>query len=293
MGKKMEFKNRRVLVIEDDGENKSGWQQELRRIFEAEKFNVDTAENCGEALTKLENTSYELVTLDLDLGRGINIEWKMIADRLREFHPTTTVFIVTACDEAEPAMDAINYFPVSGYFLKQHFHFDVFKQKLREISFVPLTASLDQIEYLCKKFNTVARQLLYRHGNRPTLSIANEYDVQDLLRALLRLYFDDIRVEEHTPSFCSGSSRIDFLLKDEQIAIETKMTREGLSDKKVGKELVEDISYYRQHPHCKTLACFIYDPEGRIKNRLGVIKDVEGLGTEGVMVKVFIYPTDE
>jgi len=80
---------------------------------------------------------------------------------------------------------------------------------------------------ICNRFTRVARQLLHRRENRSTLESKDEYDVQDLLHALLQIYFDDIRPEEWTPSYGGGSSRMDFL-KDHAIVVEVKMTRTGL-----------------------------------------------------------------
>ncbi len=82
---------------------------------------------------------------------------------------------------------------------------------------------------------------------------------------------------------------MDFLLKDEEIAIEVKMTRNGLKDKELGEQLIIDIAKYKQHPNCKSLYCFVYDPEGFIRNPRGVEKDLEALG-ESFPVKVFIRP---
>ncbi len=59
-------------------------------------------------------------------------------------------------------------------------------------------------------FHLVANQLKTRHSNRESLVISDEYDVQDLLHALLHIYFDDIRPEEWTPNYAGGSSRVDF-----------------------------------------------------------------------------------
>jgi len=75
---------------------------------------------------------------------------------------------------------------------------------------------------LCRRFREVAGQLAKRHGRRTTLIVEDEYDVQDLMHALLWIDFQDVRAEEHTPSYAGGSSRIDFILKREQIALETK-----------------------------------------------------------------------
>ncbi len=59
------------------------------------------------------------------------------------------------------------------------------------------------------RFHKIAKQLRNRHDNRQTLPIKDEYDVQDLLHALLYLYFDDIRAEEWTPSYAGKSARVE------------------------------------------------------------------------------------
>jgi hypothetical protein len=51
------------------------------------------------------------------------------------------------------------------------------------------------------------------------------------------LYFEDIRLEEYTPSNAAQSARVDFLLKNENIVIEVKKTRIGLTAKQVANEL--------------------------------------------------------
>jgi hypothetical protein len=71
------------------------------------------------------------------------------------------------------------------------------------------------VEQLCLRFHSVVRQLRSRHDGRTALVVEDEYDVQDLLHALLRLHFDDIRPEEWTPSYGGKSTRMDFLLKKE------------------------------------------------------------------------------
>jgi hypothetical protein len=67
---------------------------------------------------------------------------------------------------------------------------------------------------------------------------------------------------------------MDFLLKEEQIVIEVKKTRVGLNDKELGRQLIEDKERYKQHPDCKKLVCFVYDPEGRINNPKGLQNDL-------------------
>jgi len=142
---------------------------------------------------------------------------------------------------------------------------------------------------ICMGFHSVARQLKTRHGDRQTITIDDEYDVQDLLHALLRLFFDDIRKEEWTPSYAGGSARMDFLLKRESIVIETKMTRRGLGDKEIGEQLIVDIARYRAHPDCKRLICFVYDPNEFVRNPAGLEGDLSKT-YEKLEVEVLIFP---
>ncbi|KAA0180959.1 hypothetical protein FX016_13315 [Cupriavidus gilardii] len=145
------------------------------------------------------------------------------------------------------------------------------------------------IEFVCLRFHYVARQLRSRHAGRSTLSIEDEYDAQDLFHALLKLHFDDIRAEEWTPSYAGGASRVDFLLKDEQIIVELKKTRASLSDKNIGEQLIVDVTRYRAHPDCKALICFVYDPEGRIGNPVGLERDLETMAV-GLKTRVIVAP---
>ena len=133
---------------------------------------------------------------------------------------------------------------------------------------------LERVLVLCERLAQVARQLQSRHDDRGTIQIKDEYDVQDLLHALLRIDFDDIRPEEWAPSYAGGSARMDFLLKDHQLVIEVKKTRKGLGVRQVGDELLVDIARYRTHSECKTLVCFVYDCERLIQNPAGLQKDL-------------------
>jgi hypothetical protein len=145
---------------------------------------------------------------------------------------------------------------------------------------------IDALLTLFNRFHLVVRQLRSRHDSRLTLSIVDEYDVQDLLHALLVIYFDDIRAEEWTPSYAGKSNRMNFLLKDYKIVIEVKKTRNGLTGKEVGSQLIEDIVRYQQHQDCEVLLCFVYDPEGFIGNPKGLEND---LSKEANNLKVRVY----
>ena len=146
------------------------------------------------------------------------------------------------------------------------------------------------LERIFNRFHDIARQLRSRYDARETLDVKDEYDVQDLLHALLRLHFDDIRPEEWPPSYAGSSSRMDFLLKNEQVVVEVKKTSNKLRDKKIGEQLIVDIAKYQEHPDCKSLLCFVYDPEGKIENPKGLENDLGKSSTDVLTVKVFVFP---
>ena len=139
---------------------------------------------------------------------------------------------------------------------------------------IVLTEPIDiTLKKICTNFHKCARSILNRHSKRATLEINDEYDVQDLLQGILRLFIDDIRPEDYVPSYAGGNSRIDFYLPKYETYIETKMTREGLRDKEVGEQLAIDIARYGDK--CKTLVCFIYDKGSFLSNPYGLISDLE------------------
>jgi hypothetical protein len=106
---------------------------------------------------------------------------------------------------------------------------------------------------------------------------------------LLETRFEDIRSEDWTPSYAGKSARIDFVLKNEQVAVEMKMTRDGLNDAKLADELIIDIDRYKAREDCKALFCFVYDPEHRLKNPAGLEADLSRK-TDGLLVRVQVRP---
>jgi len=134
--------------------------------------------------------------------------------------------------------------------------------------------SLDKLDLICRKFHIFAHALESRHNMRTPLIINDEYDLQYLMYAILKLFFEDVRREEWTPSCAGRSARIDFLLRNESVVVELKKTRKGSNEGKIGEELIIDIAKYQEHPSCKVLYCFIYDPEGIIMNPTGLENDL-------------------
>jgi hypothetical protein len=147
-----------------------------------------------------------------------------------------------------------------------------------------------QLLNLLTRFHKVAQELRYRRQGRETVKIENEYDVQDLLFALLHLHFDDVRKEDYSPSNSGANSRLDFVLKKEKIILEVKMSSERLGAKELGEELLIDIGRYNEYPDCSDLVIFIYDKADHIRNKKGLIHDLEKQTRPELTVTVIINP---
>lgn len=120
---------------------------------------------------------------------------------------------------------------------------------------------LVQLERLLRRLPRVIRQLRVRQGDRPPFRVIDERDLEDLLRSVLPLQFDDVRPECRTASYAPGTST-DFLLEPQGVFLTVKRMRSGTLEKSISQELQEDIDYYEDVRDDGTLVCFIYDPEG-------------------------------
>jgi len=123
---------------------------------------------------------------------------------------------------------------------------------------------LQLLHKVCLRFHSVARQLRLRKDYRPTLEVEDDYDLQDLLCALLKVEFEEVGTDEWTPPYTGGAPRTTLFLNKDQIAVVAKKTRSGLSTKELADQVAADSAYYRAQDKCATLFIFIYDPEGRI-----------------------------
>jgi hypothetical protein len=103
----------------------------------------------------------------------------------------------------------------------------------------------DDLFKIIERIHLVIQQMRKRHDGRPTLDVVDEYDLQDVVHALLRLSFDDVREEEWVASYAGSSSRADFLLPELESVLELKMMRATMSTKQLGEQLIVDIAKYK------------------------------------------------
>ena len=148
------------------------------------------------------------------------------------------------------------------------------------------------IKILIRGLPRAMHPFTHRRKGVATLSINSEYDIQDLLHSQLRPWISDVRPEEYTPSYAGTSTRMDFLLPQHSLVIETKRVRDKSHGRKLGDELIIDIEHYRKHPGCSSLWCVIYDPDKFMANPTGLANDLEGernTADGSVSVSVFYF----
>jgi len=105
-------------------------------------------------------------------------------------------------------------------------------------------------------------------------AIKDERELQVVVEALLRTLFDDVRPEDYVPSRGGANSRVDFVLPEVGVVVETKMTRASMSAQKLGEELLVDAGRYPNHPDCDAILAYVYDPDRRLDNPRGIERDL-------------------
>ena len=176
----------------------------------------------------------------------------------------------------------------------QECHIETYKliisvlESLDDESYVEVDNNDCLLDTVLNRFGLFARQLNRRHDNRKGIDIQNEYDVQDLLHALLVAYFDDVRAEDPVQQCAGGSSRVDFFIADISTVIEVKMTRKGLEDKEIGDQILVDIGRYAKRTDIRRMVFFIYDPNHLLKNPNGLKDDIQGKSNEDYIINVVI-----
>jgi hypothetical protein len=130
-----------------------------------------------------------------------------------------------------------------------------------------IASPLSRLEDMLRRLPKVIRQLRVRQGDRPPFRVIDERDLEDLLRSLLPLHFDDVRPESRTASY-SLAPLTDFLLEPHQLVLTSKRTRSStVGEKELSQHLREDAEHYELQMDGGTLVCFIYDPEGLLRDR--------------------------
>ena len=130
------------------------------------------------------------------------------------------------------------------------------------------------IEGIAEQFVLVQRSLRKHPRSKPTIEFSDEWDDQYLFKALLKVFFDDVRDEEYVPSYAGSNSRIDYLLPAYAIGIELKHASRSLTHKEVGEQLIVDRDRYKGIGKIGHLICIVFDPDGWVDNPRGLESDL-------------------
>ena len=126
----------------------------------------------------------------------------------------------------------------------------------------PLEPDLGLILALCKRLPRAAQILAVRDRGKAPFLIQDEYDVQDLLHAILRAYLK-YTIHEEPLGKVAGvkSGRVDVAIEDLGIIIEVKFIRGPKDDQRLLEEFAEDILLYAKWPPLKHFVYLCYNSD--------------------------------
>lgn len=152
--------------------------------------------------------------------------------------------------------------------------------------------SLDFLAETLRRLPAAARPLVgERTHDRASIPVRDEYDAQAFVHVALRLLYVDVRPEEPAPSSAGKASRIDFLVRDQRIAVEVKVTSPSHGERNIRKEIIEDKHEYRTHPHVTQLLVVVFDLFNKFSNPVGFEYDLsETVGGLRSVVVVAPWP---
>ena len=123
---------------------------------------------------------------------------------------------------------------------------------------------LDLVLAIVDGFTASASVVANRYAKRAPFLITDEYDVQDLFRALVLPHLPDCEPEDPTPKHAGKSSRLDFVSRRAQMGFEMKFVRSQRHAGEVRGEILLDEATYHAHPHVHEVVALIYDPNRHI-----------------------------
>jgi hypothetical protein len=126
----------------------------------------------------------------------------------------------------------------------------------------PSDEPLERLERLLRRLPLVARELGRRE--RAPLTIRDERDLDDLVRALLPIHFDDVRVEARTPRYSPGN-RSAFWLPEAEALVVAYLVGTRFDEATLAARHAEDVEYCRARSGILHLVMFIHDPDRRLR----------------------------
>jgi hypothetical protein len=139
-----------------------------------------------------------------------------------------------------------------------------YAQELLYASDTVTTGTTGQLELVLQvggRIREAARVLEHRRKDKTPYAIEDEYDVQDLLLAVLRTYFKFTVKENPLPKRGGISSRADLSIEELGVIIEVKFVRGPADQRRVVKEFAEDQQFYIEWQHLKHFVYLVYNSD--------------------------------
>lgn len=261
----------RALIVEQDGQ----WIRELRRILEDDRFgfHVSVSTSSDDALSQIQNSNFDLVTLDIGLSGESAIAWKTVVTRLKALRPSARVLIVTGNPSVQTAMDAINYYPINGYFSKNSFDMEVFEKKLAEIlqGDSVLGRQLRRLDRVAETLRSLGPCL----SRFPPTTTADERNMQATVFAILRAQYQDALSEVTLGRTAEKEYRCDIWLEASGVIVELKRIRDHAHTKKIEAELHDDMGGYHITRPGAGVVFLIWDGDNCVADRSRFVRILE------------------
>ncbi|GKS57700.1 hypothetical protein YTPLAS18_12270 [Nitrospira sp.] len=148
---------------------------------------------------------------------------------------------------------------------------------------------LDTIRKICGRFHSVVRQLRLRREYRPTIDVEDERDVQDLMFTLLRYELEEVSTHEWVPPYQAPTPSVAMVLPRHRLVMLAKKTRSGHGAREIAQELIVDGQEFSPTNGHQSIACFVYDPDGRIGNPRSLEAELTKV-SDAQVLEVIIYP---
>jgi len=123
-----------------------------------------------------------------------------------------------------------------------------------------VNSDIELAHQVCARVSKAARALTTRRTGKQPFTISDEYDVQDLLHGLLRAYFKYPVKENPLPKAASAvATRADLAIEELGLIVEAKFVRTPQDQRRIEKDLAEDLIFYTAWEPLKYLFFVIYN----------------------------------
>jgi hypothetical protein len=172
--------------------------------------------------------------------------------------------------------EAISEFVKNDIRLQEILILEDLEKALLSVKYIEYNAE-ELVRNILKNFsNAIKKIIMGRRKDHDDFRIEDEYDVQDILYVILKSVFPSLRDEDPIPKVGAKSTKIDLILRNEEILIEVKMLKKkDKNETHLIEELKVDFESYHECKWLKKLFCFVYDPYKKTKD-IANINDLNG-----------------